>query len=194
MDRAGITTVVGITGGQGVGKSTFAAGLQSWLADASRADVTLVAGLGARLQASGVPFGSAADARSVAAIYCAHLERELALPVGIVILDRCCVDALCYVRALRVTDPSLDALYRMISRAMARRLALAIHLEMTGIFSTTEARHETPELRRAVADDVCRVIAELDVEALTFEASRPGALELAGRRVLALHARRSAGY
>lgn len=183
---------MGVTGGQGVGKSTFADGLRSWLVDARRANVTLVGGLGDSLRASGVPFGSAADARSVAAIYSAHLERELALPEGIVILDRCCVDALCYVRALGVTDPSLDALYGMVSRTMARRLALAIHLEMTGIFSATVARHETPELRRAVADNVGRVIAELGVEALTFEASRPGALEMAGGRVLALHTRGSA--
>ena len=37
----------------------------------------------------------------MAAIYSAHLERELALPEGIVILDRCCVDALCYVPGAR---------------------------------------------------------------------------------------------
>ena len=185
--------MVGITGGQGVGKSTFAAGLRAWLVDAGQADVTLIGGLGDRLRAGSGPFGSAADAHSIAAIYCAHLERELTLPVGIVILDRCCVDALCYVRALRVTDQSLDTLYGMISRTMARRLALVIHLKMTGVFSTTEARHETSELRRAVAEGVGRVIAELDVEALTFEASDPKALDLVGGRVLALHALRSEG-
>ena len=193
MGRAGNTTVVGITGGQGVGKSTFAAGLRAWLTDAGQTDVTLVGGLGDRLRASGIPFGSAANAHSIAAIYCAHLERELALPVGIVILDRCCVDALCYVRALRVTDKSLDALYGMISRVMARRLALVIHLEMTGIFSTTNACHETPELRSAVAEDIGRVIAELNVEACTLRASHPQALDLAGGRVLALHGLRSEG-
>jgi predicted ATPase len=182
-----VRTLVGITGGQGVGKTTFGSALLAQLREASGVESTLIAGLGEHLRTLNVPYGKEATARSIAAIYAAHLERELGKPTGIVLLDRCCVDALAYVRALRVTCDAESLLYDRVSRTMAVSLDLVIHLGMDGIFTTSDATHETPALRRAVADHVRNIIDEFGIANLAINAAADDALPRAVSSVLELH-------
>ena len=136
MDRLGFeaSVIVGITGAQGVGKSTFSRALRDALPAFCDTKIDLIDGLGQSVRELGIPVGSDSSAKSIAAIYIAHLRRQRLAPNGIIILDRCAVDALAYVQCLNITSPVVTALYREVSALMLKELDLAVHLEMTGIF------------------------------------------------------------
>ena len=133
--------------------------------------MALLGGLGDRLKELGIPFGNAATADSVAAIYAAHLERELAAPNGIVLLDRCGVDALAYVRCLSVNSSQELALYTALSATMCRSLDMVIHLKMEGIFTATNATHESEVLRPCVAREIARLIPTLPSPSISVYAA-----------------------
>ncbi len=88
--------LIGVTGAQGVGKSTFCQALRNRLAE--EGPVILLDGLGDRLKLAGVPLGRHSDAATIAAVFAAHLDRETEAGPGLAILDRCLVDALAYPR------------------------------------------------------------------------------------------------
>lgn len=149
-----------MTGAQGVGKSTFCNTLARELKEAC--EVHVLPSIGEGLKKRGIPFGSAATSASVLAIYCAHLERERMSPQqGLIILDRCAADALCYTRSLAVNSDIEIGLLTETSHLMAKDLDLIIHLEMTGIFENSAATHESENLRSSVAANFPIVLKEL---------------------------------
>ena len=151
-----------VTGGQGVGKTTFCKALACDLQARTSLPVDILPSIGEGLKRQGIPYGSAATSSSVLAIYAAHLERQrLAPSSGIIILDRCAVDALCYVRALGLNSAAEINLLVETSLMMARSIDFIFHLEMSGIFIETAATHETPELRKRVADLFPAALSEL---------------------------------
>lgn len=176
---------LGITGAQGVGKSTFCRSLHAALSERINfTSVSVLEGLGDSLKASGIALGSAADDQSVAAVYCAHLYRELNAPPGVHILDRCAIDALAYVRCLNVTSEIMSKLYAHISATMAKRLKFVVHLEMTGRFEGTDATHETPALRQRVAREIPLIIAQLKIDHVQMNASDEPSIQLAADAIM----------
>lgn len=175
---------VAVTGAQGVGKSTFCRSLCSRLAGAGRSDVTLLDGLGERIKALGIPLGSASDPRTIAAVFTAHLEREAAAPPGIILLDRCVVDALAYTRTLAVGTEVDRRLFECVAALASKRLGLVLHLSLSPFFSDRGAGHETPELRFAVARGIGPILDELGLRHTEFDAACNGAVERAAETVL----------
>ncbi len=153
---------IGVTGGQGVGKSTFCAKLHKALSARTSTPVSILPSIGEGLKRQGISYGSAASAESVLAIYTAHLERMRASSgIGIEILDRCAVDALCYTRALALNSATEQHLLTELSHLMAAQLDLVIYLRMEGIFTKSAATHETDELRRGVAAQFDQALSDL---------------------------------
>jgi len=153
---------IGITGAQGVGKSTFCQALAGVFTNTGLMSVHVLPSIGDSLKEQGVAFGSSATAESVLAIYSAHMHRERMAPKeGIILMDRCAADALCYTRALQLNSALEVSLLTEASHMMAKGLDLIVHLERRGIFEESSATHETPELRRRVAGLFPSVLEEL---------------------------------
>lgn len=167
---------LGITGGQGVGKSTFCAQLSKQLEEHGLGPVHFVPSVGDLLKRSGTPFGSEATSSSVLAIYAVHIERERLCPNdGIILMDRCAADALAYTYALALNSEVEVRLLRGLSYILAKDIDLIVHLEMTGIFDEKGLPHETPELRRLVAEQFSMVLRELERPSLSLNAASPTA-------------------
>lgn len=169
-----------------MGKSTFCERLLGCLNCRTNLPATVMRGLGMELKKRGIPYGSAATPDGIAAAYSIHIRRELDAPTGIVILDRCIVDALAYVRSLALTSPLQTALYEDVSFARAQSLRLVIHLEMTGRFLTTTATHEAAELRTQVAREIPPILVQLNLRHLSLNAAEDNAVERAASAILAL--------
>lgn len=168
---------IGITGAQGVGKSTFCEELATALREHMDAPTSILPSIGEGLRRQGISYGSAATAESVLAIYAAHLERAREAPIsGIQLLDRCAVDALCYTRALGLNSAAEIRLLTEVSHAMAADLDFVVHLTMDGIFADSTASHETPELRRRVAAEFDKALADLSRPHCSIYAAAPGAV------------------
>ncbi len=180
-----MSILVGVTGAQSVGKSTFANGLARHLRSVQDRPVTLLEGLGERVRSLGIVVGSASSTDSIAAVYSAHLEREHALSEGgIVIMDRCSVDALAYVRVLNVNSEIEKSLYENVTRLMARNISLVIHLEMSPAFVTSTAAHETPHHRNAIALIIPKIIEEMGLSCISIDAAHCDAIQTAASKVL----------
>lgn len=168
---------IGITGAQGVGKSTFCEKLATALRQHMAAPISILPSIGEGLRRQGISYGSAATAESVLAIYAAHLERGREAPAGgIQLLDRCAVDALCYTRALGLNSAAEVRLLTEVSHAMAAELDFVVHLTMDGIFADSTASHETPELRRSVALEFEKALADLSRPHCSLYAAAPDAV------------------
>jgi predicted ATPase len=183
-------TFIGVTGAQGVGKSTFCAKLRSVLAERANANVALADGLGEQIRALGFQVGSGADAQSVAAVFGAHMLRERNAPAGLFILDRCAIDALAYVRSLGVNTAIEKKMYEEIARSMAERLALTVHLEMSATFAQGHAAHETLLLRGRVAEAVPEIIREFDIPTISVDAAALDSVDEVAAAVLRITRRR----
>lgn len=175
--------LVAVTGAQGVGKSTFCEKLAAATAKAVNAPVTLLDGLGDQMRAQGLTVGSSATEEVVAAIFAAHMSRERQSPPGVVILDRCAVDASAYVNALENLSPSHKAMYQEVTLMMSKRLSYVVHLEMTGIFLPIKVNHETEAFRNAVARSLPGIIESFQLNSDSFYAADVGAVEMAANRV-----------
>jgi thymidylate kinase len=175
-DRA--TTFVAVTGAQGVGKSTFCNALRDALAEQGYR-VTLLAGLGAALSAQGFVMGKKADERAVAAVVREHLRREREAPEGIVILDRCLIDMLAYVRTLGVTPPPLSDVYDELVKALAPRLNIVVLLEKSETFKMSSAQHEDVVFRDKIDREIQTVLSELSLHVLSLDAADSNSLERA---------------
>ena len=177
-------TFIAVTGAQGVGKSTFCRHLGQKLEDRG-VHVTLLGGLGAALKAQGYVMGDKADDRTVAAVVQEHLRREREAPSGIVILDRCLVDMLAYVRTLGVTPRPLLDVYEEVVKAMTPRLQLVVFLEMSDAFKVSRATHEDAVFRERIDREIKAVLQELALPMQAFDASGFGSLERAIAAILA---------
>lgn len=173
------TFFVAVTGAQGVGKSTFCRRLQMRLQAEGRREVSLLDGLGDRIKALGIPLGSTSTTQTIAAVFTAHLEREAAAPKGIVILDRCVVDAIAYTRSLGINSDVELRLYERVTALAATRLNLVVHLTCSPFFARRGADHETPVLRADVAERIVAILSELGVPRIDLDASSEDAVELA---------------
>lgn len=186
-DRA--TTFVAVTGAQGVGKSTFCNALRDALA-AQGHRVTLLAGLGAALSAQGFVMGKMADERAVAAVAREHLRREREAPEGIVILDRCLIDMLAYVRTLGVTPPPLSDVYEELVKAVTPRLKLLVFLEKSEAFEVSSAQHEDVVFRDRIDREIQAVLSELPLQILSLDAADSRSLSRAITAVNAIDGER----
>lgn len=175
--------LIGVTGAHGVGKTTFCGHLFTALSQAGRTNVQVLGGLGDRVKAMGLPVGSNATSDSVAAIFAAHLQREREAPYGVVIMDRCLVDALAYVRVLGVTSSAQSKMYEELVRSQVGSLNLLIHLELSETFENTGAPHESYEHRVSVAEAIPSIIHELQLPALSLDAGRHDAISIAVSRI-----------
>lgn len=138
-----------------------------------------MAGLAARVAAMGIPLGSASTSLTIPAIFTAHLERELEAKSGIVVLDRCVFDALAYTRCLHLTGPEELRLYEAIAASSARWLSLVVHLRLSPFFSHTGSAHETPDLRRSVANEISQIVARCGRPVIELDADDPPSVSAA---------------
>lgn len=182
--------LVAITGAQGVGKSTFCEKLRSLTADAIGEPVVLLAGLGEQIRKQGITVGTNANDESVAAIYAAHLYRERTAPAGVVILDRCAVDASAYVRALKHLPEAHRTMYFETSWLMSQRLSYVVHLKMTGIFEAIKVDHETEDFRKTVAREIPDIIKEYDLLSDELYAADEESVHTAVKKIIQLWQRR----
>ena len=173
--------MVAITGAHNVGKTTFCVGLQKHLQTQMSLNSTILDCLGDRMRSLGVPLGKTANSDAVAAIYAAHLSREESAPNGIVLLDRCVIDAFAYVQSLGVNSPAEQALYKEISNLASKRLDLIIHLELTEFFYDMCADHETPELRSKVASAIQPIMNDLSVPSIRLDAKSSDSISVAAK-------------
>lgn len=164
------TILVAVTGAQGVGKSTFCSAVLASLRASDR-QVHLISGLGEKLTAQGYRLGKSADEAAVAAVVLEHLTRERTAPPGIVILDRCLIDMLAYVRTLKVTHPPLLDVYEEIVRTLAPKIRLVLFLEMSEQFRVSSAEHEDAEFRSAIDAEVKSIISQLGMNTLSLDAA-----------------------
>lgn len=186
MDIEKRQLVIVVTGAQGVGKSSFCQKLFGRISDQTELTVELLDGLGDKVKASGVPVGSHSTADTIAAIFAAHIERERLAKSTVVLQDRCLVDALAYLRLLKLTTPAQTELCEEIAKALVPRITLIIHLTLSPTFEKTTATHETPELRISMAALIPQIISEFDVAVLNIDASESGAVEEAMARISSL--------
>lgn len=177
------TFLIGVTGAQGVGKSTFCRNLVAALRSADLGRAELLDGIRASIQAMGVPFGSASTAETIFAVWTAHLERESSASDALVVLDRCCIDALAYTRVLNVSSDLELRLFNQVALLASDRLDLVIHLRLSPFFEDKGAAHETAELRAAVAREIAIVLDCARPQHLELDASSPDAIDTAIRTV-----------
>lgn len=170
---------VGVTGAHNVGKTTLCARLDKHLREVLQIPVATLDGLGDRMRSLGVPLGRDANGDTVAAIYAAQLEREANAPPGMIILDRCVVDALAYVRSLKVNTPPEMELYERVTELASKRLDLVIHLTLSPFFSQMCGDHETPELRIEVARAIPQIVDHLGINHIVLDASTDDAIKIA---------------
>lgn len=170
-----VVRLVGVTGAQGVGKSSFCRKLVNALQE-SGVNVSLLEGLGDSVRSLGIPVGSDSTSDSIAAIFASHLRREREAACNLNILDRCVVDALAYVRILKKTSPVQERMYEELSKSMARSLDLVIHLQLSTTFESTSANHETTSDRTAIARELPSVIRDLGLASLDIDAADRDAL------------------
>ncbi|MFC6049480.1 AAA family ATPase [Methylobacterium hispanicum] len=168
---------VAVTGAQGVGKSTFAQKIYEQTERLPSTTACLLNGLGQSIRAFGIPVGSAASADSIASVYAAHIERERKVKADIVVLDRCAIDALAYVRCLSKTSKSLSNLYEQVSASMFRNISLVVRLEKSGIFEQRKADHESDELRDCVDTQILSITKEYGLNTISLNAAVDGAIE-----------------
>lgn len=183
-ETSGRMIFVGVTGAQGVGKSTFCRKLAAELPNRSNCQVALSAGLGDHLRTMGISLGSASDKDTIAAVFAAHLDRERVASGGIVILDRCVADALTYTRCLDLNSVMERHLYESIATMSAARLALIVHLSLSPFFAVTHATHETTDLRQRIAEGLPSVLRDLGRPTLDLNAAAPDAIECAIAAIL----------
>lgn len=181
---------VAVTGAQGVGKSTFCEKLHSLTADSIGEPVALLAGLGEQIRQQGIIVGTNANDEAVAAIYAAHMHRERTAPSGIVILDRCAVDAYAYVTALKQLPKAHQAMYHEASWLMSQRLSYVVNLKMTGIFEATKVDHETEDFRKTVARQIPIIIQEYDLFSDELYAAAEKSVHIAVEKIIQLWQRR----
>jgi len=179
--------VVAITGAQGVGKSTFCRELASTLRTTLGEDVPLLDDLGATVAAMGVPLGSSSTTQTISAVWTTHLEREDGAPGGLVLLDRCVVDALAYTRVLDLGTELDRRLLEAVGRLASSRLGVVIHLRLSDFFADRGASHETPQHRQAVARQIICILAEWNTPQVEVDAATKGAVEKAAQAVLAAY-------
>lgn len=178
------TFFVAVTGAQGVGKSTFCRKLAFNLRTTLSEDVQLLEDLGATVKSMGVPLGSSSTNDTISAVWTTHLEREERTLGGLVILDRCVVDALAYTRVLNLGTALDRRLFEAVGRLAAKQLNLVIHLRLSDFFVDRGASHETPQHRQAVADQVIRILGEWSVPRVEVDAATEGAVEKTAQIVL----------
>lgn len=179
--------IVAITGAQGVGKSTFCRELASTLRTMLGEDVLLLDDLGATVSAMGVPLGSSSTKQTISAVWTTHLEREDRAPGGMVILDRCVVDALAYTRVLDLGTDLDRRLLEAVGRLASNRLSFVIHLTLSGFFADRGASHETPHHRQAVAQQIIHILADWPVPQVDVDAAEPGAVVRVAQIVIAAY-------
>lgn len=181
--------LIAVTGAQGVGKSTFCERLKLRLAQGRSQEPLLINGLGDKIRSMGVPLGAASNPETIFAIFHEHLrrEREIAATTEIVILDRCVIDALAYVRILDVTTQIQSDLFEELTKLASGRINLIFHLQLTDTFSVTSATHETPSIRAGIAELLPSILKELTVPYISLDASSDGAIDLAEGRVISLN-------
>lgn len=168
---------VAVTGAQGVGKSTFCRALVGRLRDTSSEAVPLLDDLGVRVAAMNVPLGSSSTPETIAAVWTTHLEREADAPEGLVLLDRCVVDALAYTRMLRLGTELDRRLLESVGLLASARLRLVIHLRLSNFFRDRGAPHETPQLRHDVAAQIGKILTDWDLPCVELDAAAPTAID-----------------
>lgn len=175
---------IGVTGAQGVGKSLFCRKLHSAIAtEFSGSSVELLRGLGDQVKARGLSVGSSSDTSTIAAVFAAHLERERNATADIVILDRCVVDAIAYVRALGVTGVAESELYEQVSWMMSRRLDFVVQLRLSEGFKETGGSHETVALRHQIAALIGQIIDEYGLSSVKIDAMQDADVREAFSRI-----------
>ncbi|MDO9369937.1 MAG: AAA family ATPase [Sphingopyxis sp.] len=177
---------VAVTGGQGVGKSTFCRKLYEALKSADVQGVQVMDGLREQMDAMGIPLGSSATPQTIFAVWTAHLERQASAPEGLILLDRCVVDALAYTRALQLGTPIERRLFEQVAYLAADRLDLVVHLRLSEFFRDKGGTHETPELRAKVVNEVRTIIPHLGLRSIELDAENERAIEIACQEIQAL--------
>lgn len=169
---------IGVTGAQGVGKTSFCSQLLDSLNANGLDEVEYLSGLGEKVRRDHI-VGSESTAESIAAVYAEHLRRQGRAKSPLIILDRCAVDALAHVRVLNVSSPAMRDLYEEVSATMIRQLTLVIHLRCGPMFAKTSASHETPEFRAAIAREIPLIIDQYSRKSISIDASNRDAVRTA---------------
>jgi hypothetical protein len=167
---------IGVTGAQGVGKSTFCRNLVAAIRSADLGEIALLDGIRGSIEGMGVPYGSDSTPDTIFAVWTAHLERESSASDTMVVLDRCCIDALAYTRVLNLSSPVERRLFEQVAALAAPRLDLIIHLRLSSFFDDKGGAHETPELRTAVSLEIKTILAGVQTRQLDLDAASDDAV------------------
>lgn len=168
-------TLIGVTGAHGVGKTTLSARLAELLKGTKSGHALLLNGLGDAVRARGIEVGSSATDDGIAAIFAAHLNRERCAPSGIILLDRCAIDAIAYARYLTEKGSLRASLYEEIGQYQASHLSGIIHCSLSPFFKDKGKSHETLELREFVAQTVEGLVLQSSAPSITLDASQEDA-------------------
>jgi predicted ATPase len=169
--------LVGVTGAQGVGKSTFCSALADRLNQRDGLPCTVLAGLGAAVKERGYVLGSGANQEGVLAVMGAHLTRQRLAPDGIVVLDRCPIDMLAYVRTLNLDNGPLLELATEIAHLFVSEATTIIYLQISDLFVRSPAGHETNEFRLGIDRSISEVLSDLAADPVRVCADDPGAMD-----------------
>lgn len=175
----GRSSFIAVTGAQGVGKTTFCRRLVDELRNRNFSDIALKTGLGDGVREKGLPVGAQATTQTIFAILSEHLRRERLSSGSIVVMDRCIVDAIAYIRTLDILSREQEEFVDEVGFIVSSRISLVIELQVSPSFSATAAMHETPQMRIDVAQRIPLIIAELDLPSVSLDASHPSAIDVA---------------
>lgn len=158
---------VGVTGAQGVGKSTLARQLFERCEAIYPGTCDHLPSLGAEVAQRGFPLGSSVTAESLAAFAAAHVRRERGSYKPITILDRNLLDLTAYARvSMAASEALLELLYELCC-SYSTRYQLIVFVPMIPELAENPARHESAEFRQKIDREIPALAKVLGVELRT---------------------------
>jgi thymidylate kinase len=174
---------VGVTGAQGVGKSTFCNALSRRI-EQSGLTCALLAGLGEAIRKDGYSLGAEAKENAVLAVMTAHLRRQREAPPGIVVLDRCPIDMLAYIRALSLPSGELQSLGAELVSLFVSAAGAVVYLQMGPLFKNSRATHEPSPFRLSVDQHIQAILREMGGDVISVDAGQPTSVDVVVAEVM----------
>lgn len=169
-----------VTGGQGVGKTTFVNRLMSLFNERGVA-ATRVPSISEVIDKQKHRLGSQAGEGAVLAVCDAHMARALNCYSGrVLVFDRCAADMLAYIELLRVTPDNYNPHFEQLSRVLLRDLDLVCYLSMPAWAIANPAPHEGDEFRGEISDRVRGILNRLDVRHVAIDNNTRAEAEFVG--------------
>jgi nicotinamide riboside kinase len=156
-------TVIAITGAQGVGKSTLVADLFELLSSSSPASAKAHFGIGSLAARSGVPLGQKCSSDTILEFARLHVQRELELPSGMHILDRCFIDLMAYCRLSCNHNYYLSRLIEQLTIASMQSINVVVFVPIVEIIRDRATSNESAEFRSQIDAEIRSILKSLNV-------------------------------